>query len=58
MIQMMLLLVLLFFHDVVQDTIVPDETVIVDENADLITEQEVPELLTPPYCCQNIGKII
>ena len=55
---MMLLLVLLFFHDVVQDTIVPDETVIVDENADLITEQEVPELLTPPYCCQNIGKII
>ena len=47
---MMLLLVLLFFHDAVQDTIAPDETVNV--------EQEVPELLTPPYCYQNIGKIM
>ena len=47
-----------FFHDAIQDTIVPDETVNVDENADLITEQEVRELLTPPCCCQNIGKIM
>ena len=54
----MSLLVLLFFHDAIQDTTVPDETINVDENADLIIQQEVRELLTPPCCCQNIGKIM
>ena len=38
----------------IQGTIAPDETVNVDKSADLTTEQEVPELLTPPRRCQNI----
>ena len=42
-----------FFHDAIQGTIVPGETVNVDENADLITEQEVPRLLMPPSRRQN-----
>ena len=42
-----------FSHDAIQGTIVPDETVNVDENAHLITEQEVLGLLTPPSRRQN-----
>ena len=33
--------------------IVPEKTFNVDENADLVTEQEVPELLTPLHHRQN-----
>lgn len=39
--------------DTIHGTIVPDEAANINENAGLIAEQEVPELLTPPHHCQN-----
>lgn len=43
-----------FSHDIIHGTIVPDETVNVDEKGDFITQQVVPDLLMPP---KQIDKI-